>query len=67
MAVAENQDEGFTMASMRGRLMAYSKGMRSSRQLRCELQRVTRVAELEQIRDWHLTQSEEEELAVEAA
>src|ERR1700758_1381320 len=66
MAVAENQEEEFTMASMRGRLMAYSKGMRNGRQLRCELQRVTRIAELEQIRDWHLSQSEECELAVEA-
>ena len=67
MAVAENQEEEFTMASMRGRLMAYSKGMRNGRQLRCELQRVTRIAELDQIRDWHLTLSEEEELAVEVA
>src|SRR6201993_1059549 len=66
MAVAENQEEEFTMASMRGRLMAYSKGMRNGRQLRCELQRVTRIAELEQIRDWDLSQSEEDELAVEA-
>jgi len=66
MAVAENQEEEFTMASMRGRLMAYSKGMRNGRKLRSELQRVTRIAELEQIRDWHLTQKEEDELAVDA-
>ena len=66
MAVAENQEEEFTMASMRGRLMAYSKGMRNGRQLRSELQRVTRIGELEQIRDRHLTQNDEDELAVEA-
>jgi len=64
MAVAENQEEEFTMASMRGRLMAYSRGMRNGRQLRGELQRVTKIEQLEQIRDRHLTQSEEEALAV---
>lgn len=67
MAVTENQEEEFTMASMRGRLMAYSKGMRNGRQLRSDLQRVTRIQELEQIREWHLSQSEEcGELAVDA-
>ena len=55
MAVAENQEEEFTMASMRGRLMAYSKGMLNGRQLRSELQRVTKIQELEQIRERHLT------------
>ena len=55
MAVAENQEEEFTMASMRGRLMAYSKGMPGGRQLRSELQRVTKIQELEQIRERHLT------------
>jgi hypothetical protein len=64
--VAENQEEEFTMASMRGRLMAYSRGMRNGRQLRSELQRVTKIEQLEQIRDRHLTQSEEDELAVDA-
>jgi tRNA-dihydrouridine synthase B len=54
MAVAENQAEEFTMASMRGRLMAYSKGMRNGRELRSELQRVTKIEQLEQIRDQHL-------------
>jgi hypothetical protein len=46
--------------------MAYSKGMRNGRQLRSDLQRVTRIQELEQIRERHLSQSEEDELAVEA-
>ncbi|HXM04575.1 MAG TPA: tRNA dihydrouridine synthase DusB [Chthoniobacterales bacterium] len=53
MAVAENREEEFTMASMRGRLMAYSKGMLNGRQLRSELQRVTKIQELEQIRERH--------------
>jgi tRNA-dihydrouridine synthase B len=60
MAVAENQAEEFTMASMRGRLMAYSKGMPNGRTLRSELQRVTRIAQLEQISERHLTQTQEE-------
>jgi tRNA-dihydrouridine synthase B len=60
MAVAENQEEEFTMASMRGRLMAYSKGMRNGRQLRSDLQRVTKIEELEQIRERHLSQSEQD-------
>jgi tRNA-dihydrouridine synthase B len=55
MAVAEKGAEEFTMASLRGRLMAYSKGMSNGRQLRSELQRVTKIAELEQIRERHLT------------
>jgi nifR3 family TIM-barrel protein len=67
MAVAENGAEEFTMASLRGRLMAYSKGMLNGRRLRSELQRVTKIAELEQIRERHLSQGEENgELAVDA-
>jgi tRNA-dihydrouridine synthase B len=67
MAVAENEAEEFTMASMRGRLMAYSKGMPNGRPLRSELQQVTRIAQLEQIRERHLRESKEEaEVAVDA-
>jgi tRNA-dihydrouridine synthase B len=66
MAVAENQAEEFTMASMRGRLMAYSKGMPGGRTLRSELQRVTKIEQLEQIREWHLTHSREDALAFDA-
>jgi tRNA-dihydrouridine synthase B len=66
MAVAESQAEEFTIASMRGRLMAYSRGMRNGRQLRSELQRVTRIEELERIREWHLTHSGQDELAIDA-
>jgi tRNA-dihydrouridine synthase B len=56
MAVTENgaEAEEFTMASLRGRLMAYSKGMPNGRQLRSELQRVTRIADLEEIKARHL-------------
>jgi len=59
MAVDENGAEEFTMASLRGRLMAYSKGMHNGRQLRSELQHVTKIAELEEIRIRHLSQSDE--------
>ena len=55
MAVAEKGAEEFTMASLRGRLMAYSKGMNNGRQLRSELQHVTKIAELEEIRIRHLS------------
>ena len=67
MAVAEKGAEEFTMASLRGRLMAYSKGMSNGRQLRSELQQVTKIAELEEIRERHLSQSDEADaLAVDA-
>ena len=61
MAVAEYGAEEHTMASLRGRLMAYSKGMPGGRQLRAKLQHVTRIEQLEQIRETHI--SEEFELA----
>ena len=59
MAVAEYGSEEFTVASLRGRLMAYSKGMPESRQLRCELQQVSSIADLETVRDRHLSQVRE--------
>jgi tRNA-dihydrouridine synthase B len=59
MAVDENGAEEFTMASLRGRLMAYSKGMHNGRQLRSELQHVTKIGELEEIRIRHLSQKED--------
>jgi len=59
MAVAENEAEEFTMASMRGRLMAYSRGMRNGRQLRSQLQHVTKLVELEEIRERYLSQIDE--------
>ena len=57
MAAAESDSERHTMAALRGRLMAYSKGMPGGRTLRAELQRVTSVAEVEAISDRHLEQS----------
>jgi len=60
MAVAEYGSEQHTMAGLRGRLMAYSKGMPSSRQLRSQVQQVTRLKELEEIRDLHLNESGDE-------
>ena len=41
MAVAESDSEKHAMAAMRGRLMAYSKGMPGGRTLRAELQQVS--------------------------
>jgi tRNA-dihydrouridine synthase B len=63
MAVAEHGAEEHTMASLRGRLMAYSKAMPGGRQLRAGLQHVTRIEELEEIRERHISRSKEFELA----
>ena len=54
MASAESDSERHTMAALRGRLMAYSKGMPGGRTLRAELQRVTSVSEVEAISERHL-------------
>jgi len=54
MAAAESDSERHTMAALRGRLMAYSKGMPGGRTLRAELQRVTSVSEVEAISERHL-------------
>jgi nifR3 family TIM-barrel protein len=54
MATAECDSERHTMAALRGRLMAYSKGMPGGRTLRAELQRVTSVAQVEAISEKHL-------------
>src|SRR5258708_11258338 len=59
MAVDENGAEEFTMASLRGRLMAYSKGMHNGRQLRSELQHGAKIAQLEEIRGRHLRQKQD--------
>jgi tRNA-dihydrouridine synthase B len=56
LAIAEYGSEERTMASLRGRLMAYSKGMPGGRQLRSELQQVTKLAQLEKVREQHLRQ-----------
>jgi tRNA-dihydrouridine synthase B len=54
LAVQENGAERFVIASMRGRLMAYSKGMPDGRSLREALQKVISVAEIEMIASRHL-------------
>jgi tRNA-dihydrouridine synthase B len=54
LAVQENGSERFAIASMRGRLMAYSKGMPDGRSLREALQKVISVAEIEMIASRHL-------------
>jgi tRNA-dihydrouridine synthase B len=54
MAVAEGNSERHTMAALRGRLMAYSKGMPGGRMLRAELQQVISVAQLATIAERHL-------------
>jgi tRNA-dihydrouridine synthase B len=54
MAVAESDSERHAMAALRGRLMAYSKGMPGGRTLRSELQHVISVAQVEAIAERHL-------------
>jgi tRNA-dihydrouridine synthase B len=54
MAVVESDCERHVMAAMRGRLMAYSKGMPGGRTLRAELQQVSSVAQVEAISERHL-------------
>jgi tRNA-dihydrouridine synthase B len=54
MAVQEGGSEDHTIAALRGRLMAYSKGMPGSRLLRAELQRVSSVTDVQSIADRHL-------------
>ncbi len=49
LAVGESGSEKYTMAALRGRLMAYSKGMPGGRLLRAELQQVTAVGDVEAI------------------
>jgi tRNA-dihydrouridine synthase B len=54
MAVAESDSERHTMAAMRGRLMAYSRGMPAGKMLRAELQHVSSISQVEQIAIRHL-------------
>jgi tRNA-dihydrouridine synthase B len=54
MAMAETGSERHGMAAMRGRLMAYSKGMPGGRSLRAELQQVSSMAQLGAISERHL-------------
>ena len=54
MAVAEGGSENHTITAMRARLMAYSKGMPESRQVRAELQQVVSLQDVQDIADRHL-------------
>jgi tRNA-dihydrouridine synthase B len=49
LAIEEWGDEEAAMRSMRGRLMAYSKGMPASKLLREKFQRVSKLTELQEI------------------
>ena len=53
-ATIESDSERHTMAAMRGRLMAYSKGMPGGRLLRSELQQVVEVGDVEAIAERHI-------------
>ena len=54
LAVAECGIEDLAMRSMRGRLMAYSKGLPGSKQLREKFQHVSSLQEVEEIARLHL-------------
>ena len=54
LAVEECGIEDLAMRSMRGRLMAYSKGMPASKQLREKFQHVSTLGEVEEIARLHL-------------
>jgi tRNA-dihydrouridine synthase B len=60
-AVNESDSEQRTMAALRGRLMAYSKGMPGGRSLRAELQQVIAVADVEAIAERHMAWLESKE------
>ena len=54
LAVVQCGIEDLAMRSMRGRLMAYSKGMPAGKLLREKFQHVSRLAEVEEIARFHL-------------
>ena len=64
LAVQENGSERFVIASMRGRLMAYSKGMPDGRSLREAFQKVISIAEIEMIASRHLENQRSTESAL---
>jgi nifR3 family TIM-barrel protein len=55
LAVAEWKSEENAMRSMRARLMAYSRGMPASKQLRERFQHISSLGELHDIAGWHLS------------
>jgi tRNA-dihydrouridine synthase len=54
LAIAECGVEDLAMRSMRGRLMAYSKGLPGSKQLREKFQHVSSLRDVEEIARLHL-------------
>ncbi len=54
LAVESRGVETAALHSMRARLMAYSRGMPSSRQLRIRFQHVSTLAELDEIAEWSI-------------
>ncbi|MBV9999329.1 MAG: tRNA dihydrouridine synthase DusB [Verrucomicrobia bacterium] len=67
MAVAEGDAEPHTLASLRGQLMAYSRGMPGGRQLRSRLQQVTRLEQVRDLAAEHVAQAPNLEVAGMAA
>jgi tRNA-dihydrouridine synthase len=55
LAIQEWGSEDQAMRSMRARLMAYSKGLPNSRNLREKFQHVSSLAEIDQIAAEHMT------------
>jgi tRNA-dihydrouridine synthase B len=62
-AVAEGDSEPHTLASLRGQLMAYSRGMPGGRQLRSRLQQVTCLEQVRALAAEHLMQAPNLEFA----
>lgn len=57
LAIARSGEEPHTLAAMRSRLMAYSRGMPAAKQLREKFARVSSIAHLEDIAASHLAES----------
>jgi tRNA-dihydrouridine synthase B len=64
IAVQEKGSERFVISSLRGRLMAYSKGMPDGRSLREAFQRVTSIDEIERIASRHMDDQRDRESAL---
>jgi tRNA-dihydrouridine synthase B len=63
MAVAEGDSEPHTLASLRGQLMAYSRGMPGGRQLRSRLQQITYLEQVRALAAEHVAQAPNLEFA----
>jgi nifR3 family TIM-barrel protein len=59
LAIARSGEEPHTMAAMRSRLMAYSRGMPAAKQLREKFAHVSTIVELEDIAAAHLCMNQE--------